>query len=327
MKTRSLISLFASIFLSPGIMFAQQTPVPNMQTKIPPKWRNSIPKAAWTMPLYEGAIPNATGAPDDEERGSLFGWAFTRKVSRPTITAFLPAPDKSVGSSVIIFPGGGYMGEGLAIESTAIAERFQNRGVAAFVVKYRLPSDVTMLNKSIGPLQDAQQAIRLVREHDSEWNLDPRKVGVMGFSAGGHLASCAGTHFSKAYIPNDDNVNLRPDFMLLAYPVISMMNGLGDKGSREALLGPNPADPLVRLFSSEQQVTDETPPTLLLHAADDTIVDVDNSVAFFEALRHHKVPVEMIVFQKGDHGFFFITPDEWIHPMFLWMTQNAWMMP
>jgi acetyl esterase/lipase len=232
-----------------------------------------------------------------------------------------------VGSSLIIFPGGGYLGEGLAIESTAIAELLQNRGVAAFVVKYRLPSDVTMLNKSIGPLQDAQQSIRLVREHASEWNINPHKVGVMGFSAGGHLASTVGTHFAKAYIPNDDNVNLRPDFMVLVYPVISMMDGLAEKGSREALLGPSPADPLLRLFSNEQQVTDETPPTLLLHAADDRIVDVDNSVAFFEALRHHKVPVEMIIFPKGDHGFFLITRDEWIQPMFAWMTRNAWMMP
>lgn len=279
------------------------------------------------MPLYEGTIPNATGAPDEEERGSLFGWAFTRKVSRPTITAFLPAPDKSVGSSVIIFPGGGYVGEGLAIESTAIAELLQNRGVAAFVVKYRLPSDVTMVDKSIGPLQDAQQSVRLVRERASEWNLNPHKVGVMGFSAGGHLASSVGTHFSRAYVPNDDNINLRPDFMVLVYPVITMMNGLAEKGSRAALLGPNPPDPLLRLFSNEQQVTDETPPTLLLHAADDTIVDVDNSVAFFEALRHHKVPVEMVIFPKGDHGFFLITRDEWIQPMFRWMTRNTWMLP
>lgn len=279
------------------------------------------------MPLYEGTIPNATGAPDQEEHGTFLGWAFTRKVSRPTITAFLPATDKSIGSSVIIFPGGGYVGEGLAIESTAIAELLQNRGVAAFVVKYRLPSDVTMVDKSIGPLQDAQQSVRLVREHALEWNLNPHKVGVMGFSAGGHLASSVGTHFSKAYIPNDDNVNLRPDFMVLVYPVITMTNGLAEKGSRAALLGPNASDALVRLFSNEQQVTDETPPTLLLHAADDRIVDVDNSVVFFEALRHHKVPVEMMIFPKGDHGFFLITRDEWIQPMFRWMTHNAWMMP
>ena len=320
-------TLLVSIFLSAGSILAQQTSPPPAQPEIPPEWRNSIPKAPWTMPLYEGTIPNSTGAPDEEERGSLLGWAFTRKVSRPTITAFLPAPDKSVGSGVIIFPGGGYVGEGLAMESTTIAELLQNRGVAAFVVKYRLPSDVTMVNKSIGPLQDAQQSIRLVREHASEWNLNPHKVGVMGFSAGGHLASTAGTHFAKAYIPNDDNVNLRPDFMVLVYPVITMMGDLAEKGSRKALLGPNPTDALVRLFSNELQVTDETPPTLLLHAADDTIVDVDNSVAFFEALRHHKVPVEMIIFPKGDHGFFLITRDEWIQPAFTWMTRNAWMMP
>jgi len=316
-----------SIFLVAGSILAQQTSPPPAQPEIPPAWRNSIPKAPWTRPLYEGTIPNATGAPDQEEHGTFLGWAFTRKVSRPTITAFLPAPDKSIGSGVIIFPGGGYVGAGLAIESTAIAELLQNRAVAAFVVKYRLPSDVIMQDKSIGPLQDAQQSVRLVREHAFEWNLNPHKVGVMGFSAGGHSASSVGTHFSKAYIPNDDNVNLRPDFMVLVYPVITMKNGLAEKGSRAALLGPNPSDALVRLFSNEQQVTDETPPTLLLHAADDRIVDVDNSVVFFEALRHHKVPVEMMIFPKGDHGFFLITRDEWIQPVFRWMTRNAWMMP
>jgi len=316
-----------SIFLVAGSIFAQQTSPPPAQPEIPPAWRNSIPKAPWTMPLYEGTIPNATGAPDQEEHGAFLGWAFTRKVSRPTITAFLPAPDKSIGSGVIIFPGGGYVGEGLAIESTAIAELLQNRGVAAFVVKYRLPSDVTMVDKSIGPLQDAQQSIRLVREHASEWNLNSHKVGVMGFSAGGHLASTVGTHFAKAYISNNDDINLRPDFMILVYPVITMTNGLAEKGSRAALLGPNASDALVRLFSNEQQVTDETPPTLLLHAADDRIVDVDNSVVFFEALRHHKVPVEMMIFPKGDHGFFLIARDEWIQPIFRWMTHNAWMMP
>ena len=279
------------------------------------------------MPLYDGTIPNATAAPDEEKQGSALGWPMFEKVSRPTITAYLPATDKSSGSAVVVFPGGGYMMEGLAIESSIIAQLLQDHGVAVFVVKYRLPSDVTMVDKSIGPLQDAQQAIRLVRQHASEWNINPGKVGVMGFSAGGHLASTVGTHFSKAYIPNDDHVNLRPDFMVLVYPVITMTSGLTHKGSHDALLGTNPPDELVRLFSNEQQVTDETPPTILLHAADDTTVDVDNSVEFFEALRHHKVPAELIILPKGGHGFFPIARDEWIQPMFAWMMKNAWMKP
>src|SRR5579872_3478360 len=139
---------------------AQDAFHPPPQPNIPAAWQNAIPKLPWTMPLYEGAIPNAKDTPNEEEQGQMFGWPFTRKVSRPTLTAYLPAQDKSVGSAVIIFPGGGYVGEGLPIESSVIAGLFQERGVAAFIVKYRLPSDVTMYDKSIGPLQDAQQAIR-----------------------------------------------------------------------------------------------------------------------------------------------------------------------
>lgn len=320
-------ALLASIFLLAGPALPQQSYLPPAQPAIPSKWRNAIAKQPWTMPLYQGAIPDSTGAPNEEKQGTFLGWPFEKNVSRPTITAYLPAPDKSVGSSVIIFPGGGYVGEGLPMESSVIAKLLQNRGVAAFVVKYRLPSDVTMQNKSFGPLQDAQQSIRLVREHASEWHIDPHKVGVMGFSAGGHLASTAGTHFNKSYIPNSNHVNLRPDFMILVYPLISMRKGLTDMGSRDALLGKHPSDKLVRLFSNELHVTDDTPPALLLQAADDSIVDVDNSIAFFEALRRHKVPVEMMIFPKGDHGLFLITRDEWIQPMYKWMTRNGWMKP
>ncbi len=232
-----------------------------------------------------------------------------------------------MGASVIMFPGGGYLGEFITFEVTTIAELLQNRGVAAFIVKYRLPSDVTMVDRSIGPLQDAQQAVRLVREHAADWNLDSSKIGVMGFSAGGHLAASVGTHFSKAYCPNPNGVNLRPDFMVLVYPVITMLDAQSNKGSRDALLGPNPPEALAKLFSNELQVTDNTPSTLLLHAADDTIVDVDDSVKFFEAMRHHKAPVELIVFPKGDHGFFLMTRDEWVQPIFEWMTRNSWMKP
>jgi acetyl esterase/lipase len=322
-----LAALLALTFSSTGLLRAQQVYLPPPLDKIPPGRRDSIPRPPWTMPLYEGAIPNSKGAPDEERQGTFLVWPVVEKVSRPTMTAYLPAADKSMGSAVIIFPGGGYVGEALAIECNTVAEALQNRGVAAFVVKYRLPSPVTMVDQAIGPLQDAQQAIRLVREHASDWSIDPVKVGVMGFSAGGHLAASAGTHYSRAYAPNDNNVNLRPDFMILVYPLISMMSGLGDPGSRTALLGAHPSDERVRLFSNELQVTDTTPPTMLLHAADDRTVDVDNSVQFFEALRHHRVPVEMIIFPQGGHGMFPLPRDEWLQPTFEWMIRNGWMKP
>ena len=182
-----------------------------------------------------------------------------------------------------------------------------------------------MEDKTIGPLQDAQQAIRQVREHASSWKLDPARVGVLGFSAGGHLAATLGTHFDKSYISNPDGVNLRPDFMMLVYPVISMDAKITHMGSRLALLGPTPTDEQVRLFSNELQVTEKTPPTLLLQAADDHLVDVDNSIVFFEALRHHEVPVDMTIFKKGDHGLFLLPRDRWESMIPEWMQANGWM--
>lgn len=285
-----------------------------------------VPHPPRTQPLYEGEIPNSKPAQDEETKGSALGGTVA-KVSRPTLTAYLPGKAKSNGSAIIIFPGGGYMMESYQMEGVKTAEAFQDRGVAAFIVKYRLPSDAIMPDKTIGPLQDAQQAIKVVRESASKWGIDPAKVGVIGFSAGGHLASTLGTHFGKAYIPNSGTTSLRPDFMVLVYPVISMAAKLTHQGSRDALLGPNPADSAVHQFSNEEQVTEQTPPTLLLHATDDLLVDVDNSVAFYEALHHHNVPSAMFLFHAGNHGFFGLARDEWMSPVFKWMTKNGWMKP
>jgi acetyl esterase/lipase len=199
--------------------------------------------------------------------------------------------------------------------------------VAAFIVKYRLPSDVTMKDKSIGPLQDAEQAIKLVREHAAGWQIDPGKVGIIGFSAGGHLASTLGTHFDKNYLGDAANVNFRPDFMILVYPVISMKDELTHMGSRDALLGKNPSAAQIQEFSNELHVTEKTPPTLLLQASDDALVDVDNSVVFYEALHHHKIPAQMVLFRQGQHGFFLISRDEWLQQAYTWMEQNGWMKP
>lgn len=322
----SIAALNTAILISTGLLAGQQHLTPQ-QTAVPSTWRNAMPKSPWAMPLYDGAIPNSKPTPDGEQAAWLFGWPFRVDVSRPTLTAYLPAPDKSMGSSIIMIPGGGYVMEGPATELKTDAERLQDRGVAVFVLKYRLPSATTMVDPSIGPLQDAQQAIRLVRAHAAEWKIDPAKIGVMGFSAGGHLAATVGTHFSKATVPNDNHLSLRPDFMILVYPVITMMGPIAQMGSRTALIGENPPDEQAKMYSNELQVTDDTPPTLLLHAADDHIVDVDNSIVFFEALRRHKVPVEMKIFAKGDHGFVLMTRDEWFQPVLDWMTHNGWMKP
>jgi len=164
-----------------------------------------------------------------------------------------------------------------------------------------------------------------VHEHAPEWQVDPGKVGIIGFSAGGHLASTLGTHFEKNYLGDTADVNLRPDFMILVYPVISMTDKLTHMGSRDALLGENPSAAQVQEFSNELHVSERTPPTILLHASDDSLVDVDNSVVFYEALRRHHVSAQMVLYGQGGHGFFPMSRGEWIQQVYYWMELNGWM--
>ncbi|HEX8658956.1 MAG TPA: alpha/beta hydrolase, partial [Hymenobacter sp.] len=168
--------------------------------------------------------------------------------------------------------------------------------------------------------------IKLVRERTREWKLNAHKIGIMGFSAGGHLASTAATHFQNAYIPNLEGTDLRPDFLVLIYPVVSFTEPLAHKGSRELLLGKSPTPEQINLFSNEQQVTNQTPPTWLTHTGDDSTVPVGNSIAFYQALLSHKVPAEMHLFPKGNHGFVLSQPvNEWMQPLFNWMSKNSWL--
>ena len=283
----------------------------------------SIPPGTHTYPLYgEAVIPNSKPGPDQEK---VEAWGMTVRVSRPTIHAYLPAKAKENGTSVLVFPGGGYEMLNMEAEGARVAQFFQDHGVAAFVVKYRLPSDATMEDKSIGPLQDAQQAIRFVRQHAQEWKLDPARVGVIGFSAGGHLASTLGTHFEEALVDSPDRISLRPDFMILGYPGISNDPKIAHQGSTKALLGENPSEDKLRFFSNEFQVTEKTPPTLLLAAADDKLLDVENSIVFFDALRHHGVAVEMTILERGEHGFLLIPRDRWESLIVKWMESHGWL--
>lgn len=285
----------------------------------------ATPPQMQVFPLYgEDPVPNSKPSPD-EETGAEEG--FIRNVSRPQIHVYLPAKMRATGTSAVVIPGGGYFGLTFDWEGTQQAQFFVDHGIAAFVVKYRVPSDKTMVDKSIGPLQDAQQAMRFVRQRAGEWNLDPSRVGVIGFSAGGHLASTLSTQFDKAQVPNPDDVDLRPDFAILIYPVISMDRDITHAGSREALLGKAPSKKLVRKFSSDLQVTERTPQTLILHATDDPLVDVANSIRYYEALRHAGVPVEMRLFEKGQHGFFLMPRSRWQSTMIEWLTYNGWLHP
>lgn len=266
--------------------------------------------------LYPNGVPNSkpsnvteTGA----DRGLYKG------ITNPTLEYI--KPEQPNGTAVVVIAGGGYgvivyNGEGLGT-----AKSLAEKGVSAFALKYRLPSDEIMIDKKIGPLQDAQQAIKYLRENAEKYGIDKNKIGVMGFSAGGHLASTAATHFEKSYIENPQNTNLRPDFQILVYPVITMQDALTHGGSRDALIGKTASQEDKDLMSNELQVKANTPITWLTHAADDKVVDVDNSIQYFEKLRKNKVEVEMHIFPKGDHGFIF-RQKGWTDPLFDWMKRN-----
>jgi acetyl esterase/lipase len=201
-------------------------------------------------------------------------------------------------------------------------------GITVFVLKYRIPSDATMINREIGALQDAQQAIKTVRERASEWSINPDRIGIMGFSAGGHLASTAGTHFETAVIDNPGKTSLRPDFMMLIYPVISFQDSIGHMGSREQLIGKNPSEEKIRLYSNEYQVNKKTPPSFLLHSSDDDVVKVDNSIVFYEQLIHYGVPAELHIYQAGGHGYGMnnkTTKDSWMDRAQSWLASNGWL--
>jgi acetyl esterase/lipase len=281
-----------------------------------------------TTPLYRDKIPNSKATPNEEKSEEHEGQTSISKISVPTIRYF-PAPENiATGTAVIVFPGGSYWTNSISLEGYDVAKRLNEIGVTAFVVKYRLPNDNTMLDKEIGPLQDAQQAIKIVREQAATYKINPRRIGILGFSAGGHLASTAGTHFKQSKIKNEKNTNLRPDFMILVYPVISFQNDIGHRGSRENLIGKRPSQEKIDLYSNELQVTKETPPTFLVHGSDDSVVLAANSLRFYESLLKHKVPAELHIYQQGEHGFGLnnkATKDAWFQRCENWMYANGWL--
>ncbi len=264
--------------------------------------------AQTTIPLYD-EVPGMLRVPSIERYDSAEQWAYN--VTDPTLTIYLPEKSKATGAAVIVCPGGGYGMLVAGNEGHKIARYFADQGVAAFVLKYRIPDPERMINPTIAPLQDAQTAIKTVRLRAREWGIDARKVGIMGFSAGGHLASSASVHFNSPAI-RPDAVSLRPDFSILVYPVISM-GAIGHSGSRDNLLGKAPAPELIEKFSTELQVTAETPPALLIHSSFDKGVPVFNSIQYYTALQQKGVLAEMHVFPVGDHGFILQWPlDDWM---------------
>ena len=287
-----------------------------------------LAQAQQEMPLYAGDIPNSVAAPDEETtRDPSEAYPFRLNISRPTLTVYEPRSRDTKRAAVIILPGGSYRGLSLVKEGHDVARAFNDLGITAFVLKYRTPSERHMVDKTRGPLQDAQQAIRLVRDRADEWRIDRNRIGVVGFSAGGHLAATAGTQFDQPVLPEWRSANLRPDFLVLIYPVISFSDELAHKGSREQLLGAAPTADLIKHYSNELNVTARTPPTFLVHAADDTTVAVGNSMRFAEALHARDVAMELMVYPSGGHGFGLnnaTTHDRWFDRCAQWLESQGW---
>jgi acetyl esterase/lipase len=220
---------------------------------------------------------------------------------KPALTIYTIGGDQKVPTGVLVFPGGGYVNLAIDHEGQQIAAWLNSYGISAFVLRYRLGP------KYHHPVElgDAQRAIRYVRAHAAEFGIDSHRIGVWGFSAGGHLASSIGTHFDNGNTNSSDPIerqSCRPDFMILAYPVITFQEPYLHRGSRDSLLGSNPNPASVNLLSNERQVTKQTPPTFLFHTSDDDVVPVQNSLLFYEALRRAEIPAEMHIYEHGEHG-------------------------
>ena len=227
-------------------------------------------------------------------------------VKKPTLEIFLPSKRNATDKAIIICPGGGYHFLAYDWEGTDMAKWFNSKGITAFILKYRLPSSKSLITSYKAPLQDAQRAIRWVRFNAKKLNIDPNKIGVIGYSAGGHVASTLGTQFNT---PNNfkeepmDTISARPSFMALIYPVITMKDNYVHKGSRKNLLGKNPTKELIEQYSNELHVTKNTPPSFLVHASNDNVVPVENSLQFYKSLNDKGVKVEMHIYPTGKHGF------------------------
>ena len=258
-----------------------------------------------TLPLWPEGIPNYKETATVEKWDTSDIIAVTN-VQNPEIAVYLPAKRQATGQAVIICPGGGYWALAYDFEGIDVAKWLNSKGIAGIVLKYRLPTSDGQIVPHESPLMDAKQAMRLVRYHAEEWNINQERIGIMGFSAGGHLASTLGTHFDYGNLYSTDlveRISCRPDFMILMYPVITMTKPFMHKGSRNALIGEFPETALAENYSNELQVTDDTPPTFLIHAGDDKGVPVNNSLVFYQALVDNDIPAEMHIYPTGGHGF------------------------
>jgi len=264
-------------------------------------------------PVYEGELP-------EEE---TLGGGRIRFVHHPTITLYQPDPEVANGAAVVICPGGGYGILAAGHEGIAVANWLNDHGITAIVLKYRHSP-----YRHPVPMHDAQRAVRLVRHHAEGWGIDPKRVGIMGFSAGGHLASTVATHFDAGDSEADDPVahqSCRPDFAILIYPVIAMQGEHTHRGSRRNLLGPDFTDEQASELNNPEHVDEDTPPTLLAHSRDDRGVALANSEMFYTALQEHNIESELLILNTGGHGFGLGRPEgdsnQWPARCIEWLTE------
>lgn len=281
-------------------------------------------EAQRVIPLYDGAIPNSKNTPDLESikyRG-IDNRAFVN-TSIPTLSIYRPSKPNS--QAIIICPGGAYAYTAFDKEGTVIARELIKSGITAFVLKYRTPQDQANINKAIAPLQDAQQAIQYVRKNAEKYGVQPNQIGIMGFSAGGHLAASAATQVDCLGRDCPDNAkSVRPDFVALIYPVISFDESMTHMGSRINLIGEHPSIEEIVQWSNDKQVSSNSPPAFLVHAGDDQAVPVENSIAYYRACLKNNVPAELHIYPKGGHGFGLnntTTSDKWIERFINWLDQ------
>ena len=279
----------------------------------------------FVLPLYSDKIPNSinTGQKEKIEKSDI---TLISNVQNPDIAVYLPSKRFATGQAVVICPGGGYWVLAYDLEGTDIARYLNSIGVAGIVLKYRLPTCGNTVEPHKAPLMDAQRAMRLVRSNAKTWNINTAKIGIMGFSAGGHLASTLGTHFdygNKAATDSVEKQSCRPDFMVLMYPVISFTDATVHSGSAEALLGKNPGKDLLIYYSNELQVRDDSPPAFFALADNDDGVPAENSLLMYAALRKKKIPAELHILSEGKHGFGLDVNNEhvasWTNSLRLWL--------
>jgi acetyl esterase/lipase len=275
------------------------------------------------QPLYS-TTPNQIVVANEEKEDIYNGITIVSKVTEPSFQYFRVKEDGIKRPCVIVFPGGGYTILASGHEGTDVAKFFNSIGVNAMVVKYRIPNEKAQKDKTIAPLQDAQQAILLAKTNAGSWGIDETKIGILGFSAGGHLAASLSSHYNDVKIDNPAKISLRPDFQILIYPVITMKD-FGHSGSTENLIGKNPSEEQIKYYSNELNVDKKTPPAFIVHAINDDAVPVQNAHVYDSALKANKVASTLYLFEKGGHGFGMKNPtatEQWTTPLTVWLQKR-----